>query len=362
MRRILRVGSYPTIENPGVGRHIYEISNIKDYETTYLTPEKKETFIKEKQNVDLVRFWFFNTKRNLSDNILKKILFISKRLFFIFIFTLKGVYLIFKKRIRIIHIHSPMFIGIAIVANLLKLDCYITFHGTDFLRVKHKFWFEKSSYIFKKIFILSPHMKDYFSGLIGEKNVVRVFNSINSQIYKNFGLDRKKQILAVGSLKEEKGFEILIKSFASISSEEEFTQYKLKIAGDGIMFNQLQCLIEKLSMGRKIELIGHQTTENLVSLYNESEFFVLSSLSEGYPKALQEAIACGCKIISTDIPGAYQILENLDKNSYILADKNSVASLSGAIMQSINLEIPNKFFNKSWLDIKEIYAKNYNSQ
>lgn len=52
-----------------------------------------------------------------------------------------------------------------------------------------------------------------------------------------------------------------------------------------------------------VHLLGRLSQADLVAPYNRSDLFVLASYSEGLPLTIIEAMACGCKVIVTDLPG-----------------------------------------------------------
>ena len=52
-----------------------------------------------------------------------------------------------------------------------------------------------------------------------------------------------------------------------------------------------------------VHLLGRLSQADLVASYNRSDLFVLASYSEGLPLTIIEAMACGCKVIVTDLPG-----------------------------------------------------------
>ena len=52
-----------------------------------------------------------------------------------------------------------------------------------------------------------------------------------------------------------------------------------------------------------MHLLGRLSQTDLVASYNRSDLFVLASYSEGLPLTIIEAMACGCKVIVTDLPG-----------------------------------------------------------
>jgi len=133
-------------------------------------------------------------------------------------------------------------------------------------------------------------------------------NPINIECEK---VDKENIVLAVGRLDKQKGFELLIEEFSKID-----TNWRLVIAGEGKERNNLEKLIKK----DNISLIGNQKDIN--KWYAKSSIFVLSSIREGFPNVLIEAMSCRCACISFDCPyGPSEIIEN-NKNGILVENQN----------------------------------------
>lgn len=169
--------------------------------------------------------------------------------------------------------------------------------------------------------------KKYFSNSIQNRSVV-INNSVPLK-YNDFPIpaERKKIIVNVGRLHEQKNQELLINSFAEIS--EKFPEYKLEIYGEGELKNRLDGYIKNLNLEKKVYLKG--ATKNLFDEIVGSSLFVLSSDYEGMPNALMEAMALGIPCISTDCsPGGAKELITTGENG-IITPRNSVAELAEAM-------------------------------
>ena len=84
------------------------------------------------------------------------------------------------------------------------------------------------------------------------------------------------------------------------------------ILGEGRLRPELQQLSKQLGIDNDLELPGF--VQNPYQYMARSSAFVLSSLYEGLPGVLIQALACGCPVISTDCPGGSA--EILDYGKY----------------------------------------------
>lgn len=103
-------------------------------------------------------------------------------------------------------------------------------------------------------------------------------------------------IINVGSLSYQKGQIHLIRAFSKV--KENNNDIKLVILGTGKLECKLKKLAKELGLEDDIFFLGFQ--KNPFKYLNNSNIFVLTSLYEGFPNALVEAMACGLPIISTD--------------------------------------------------------------
>lgn len=169
--------------------------------------------------------------------------------------------------------------------------------------------------------------KEYFSKTIQNRSIV-INNSVSIK-YSDYSIPkiRKKVIVNVGRLHQQKNQQLLINSFAKISPQ--FPEYKLEIYGEGELEDNLKEHIKNLGLENKVYLKG--TTKNLFEKIVNSSLFVLSSNYEGMPNALMEAMALGIPCISTDCsPGGARELISTGKNG-IIVPKNSEYELAKAI-------------------------------
>lgn len=113
-------------------------------------------------------------------------------------------------------------------------------------------------------------------------------------------------VLAVGRLTEAKNYPLLIKAFARLRSQRAC---RLLILGEGAQRRYLEDLALKLGVSAHVSMPGFE--RNPFPYMSRAAVFVLSSSWEGLPAALIQAMACGCRVVSTDCPsGPREILEN----------------------------------------------------
>jgi glycosyltransferase involved in cell wall biosynthesis len=120
----------------------------------------------------------------------------------------------------------------------------------------------------------------------------------------------RKQLMAMGRLSHEKGFDLLLQAFARLAPHHP--DWDLTIWGEGALKEQLMQQRDDLALTDRVSIPGptRSPREQLAA----SDIFVLSSRHEGFPNALCEAMASGLPAVSFDCkfgPGSI-IRDNVD--------------------------------------------------
>ncbi|MHB1566942.1 MAG: glycosyltransferase family 4 protein [Acidiferrobacter sp.] len=105
---------------------------------------------------------------------------------------------------------------------------------------------------------------------------------------------RSPFIIAIGRLTHQKGFDHLIRAFASCAARHP--QWRLVILGEGAMRPILERLITTEQLSGRVLMPGIQ--QNTSDWLRKADLFVLSSRFEGFPNALLEAMAAGLAVVS----------------------------------------------------------------
>jgi glycosyltransferase involved in cell wall biosynthesis len=132
-------------------------------------------------------------------------------------------------------------------------------------------------------------------------------------------------IAAVGRLSAEKGYGLLIRAVASLRRCGKHVG--LWIAGDGQERSSLAALIAQLSAESYVHLLGHVADPR--GLYQAADAFALSSIREGLPNVVLEAMALQTPVIATRVAGIPKLIT--DEQDGLLIPPGDEAALAGAI-------------------------------
>ncbi len=114
-----------------------------------------------------------------------------------------------------------------------------------------------------------------------------------------------KTIISVGRLVKSKNFEELIKIFHHIGNKD----WNLIIVGGGPEYDNLNLLVQKLEISNQVYLLGQQ--DDVDFYFSKGSIFAYTSLSEGFPNVLNEAMSFPLSVISYDcIAGPSDMIVN----------------------------------------------------
>ncbi|RYG49453.1 glycosyltransferase [bacterium] len=146
-----------------------------------------------------------------------------------------------------------------------------------------------------------------------------------------FGPDQPPVIVAMGRLSPEKGFPMLLKAWSIL---EKRTDARLLILGEGSQRAELEALVDELRLDRdRVRLPGF--VANPYAYLAKARLFAFSSVFEGTPLALIEALACGLPVVSTDCTyGPRTILKDGEYGRLVpVGDHDAFAA---AILEALN--------------------------
>jgi glycosyltransferase involved in cell wall biosynthesis len=153
-------------------------------------------------------------------------------------------------------------------------------------RMKNDFTIDLNAKASKINVLYNPFDVEYFQ----EKSKEEI------EKYVQYFINTHKTICTVGSFKKDKGYWHLIKAFIMV--RQSIKAGLIFIGCKGEMENEIRQMAETCGFKNDILFLGYK--ENPFKYISKCNLYVCSSIYEGFPNALVEAMACGTAVLSTD--------------------------------------------------------------
>lgn len=257
----------------------------------------------------------------------------------------------FRAALRIIRLHPDAAhihnIGPGLFIPLIRLfgiPVVLTYHSPNY---EHKKWGPIARAILRlgeslslrganRIIFVNRAQMEKYPQPIREKSVclpngISISNddADDASFIRQLGLCGKPYILAVGRLTPEKGFEYLVEAVNSLPQE-----VTLVIAGGADHSSAYLGRLKDLDRKNRTVFAGNLTSGPLNQLYRHASLFVLSSVNEGFPLVMLEAMAHRLPILASRIP-ATDIPQIADSRRFRPSD---VQDLARAISENLPLQ------------------------
>jgi glycosyltransferase involved in cell wall biosynthesis len=145
------------------------------------------------------------------------------------------------------------------------------------------------------------------------EKVVTILNGIDiAAVAKAQPIDRKREgvppdvklVVWAGRMDPVKDLGTLLNAFARARDNVNAC---LVLLGDGPERSRVESRIARLKLQHEVRLAGWR--EDTLSWFKAADAFLFTSLTEGSPNALIEAMACGCPVIASDLPSIRELIE-----------------------------------------------------
>ncbi len=221
--------------------------------------------------------------------------------------------------------YIAMQLGLPYIVSLRGSD--VPFHNKRyywldrliFQRLSRKVWHEATAVVAN-----SQKLRELALRTSPDQDIQIIFNGVDInefQARSERGNGSTLKIIATGRLSKQKGHKYLIEAISDMKD------VGLCLVGDGDQKESLKLLAKRC--GSNVHFVGKVDHEDIKSLLQGSDIFVLPSLNEGMSNSLLEAMACGLPVITTDTGGSKELVR---ENGIVVPSKD-VQKLREAIMQ-----------------------------
>ncbi len=143
----------------------------------------------------------------------------------------------------------------------------------------------------------------------------------------------KVKIIFIGRLIPRKGFHRVVRALPSVQKQAT-VPFEVEVVGTGAHRAELDSLAEELGVSELIRYVGMVPYDQLEKSYQYADIFVLTSLSEGMPSVILEAMGSGLPIIASNVGGNNEIVHEGENGFLIMGD--DIELLANRIAQLVN--------------------------
>jgi glycosyltransferase involved in cell wall biosynthesis len=182
---------------------------------------------------------------------------------------------------------------------------------------------------------VSDFNRRHLSAYAGSNEIVRIYNGLDLERFSPNGVqpDEPPLVLAVGRLIEKKGFADLVRACEVVRRRGR--TFRCAIVGKGPLERELRALVRELGVEDVVELTGPQPREQLLELYRRASVVAAPCVvgsdgnRDGLPTVLVEAMALGVPVVSTDVTGIPELVE--DGRTGLLVPQRDCEALANAL-------------------------------
>ena len=183
------------------------------------------------------------------------------------------------------------------------------------------------------------------------KKIIVQPSGVNEIFFSDFNRNfenEKFTVVTVANLFAKKNIELILEIAKVLK------KFKFILVGDGNHRKVLENIIQRNNIDN-VELVGFKSAEIVRKYYYESDCYLLTSLSEGTPTSILEAMACGLPIVSSNAGGVKSIL---GKHNCVVELSNSHQFIDCLSKFSVNLKLRRDVSEKNRIQSKKYAWKN----
>ena len=298
---------YPNDARLGAGLHGFYLSDLREEPTLIIAKRQKSNPVPPPGSARFVSIRFVDMAISDHSGPTRLIALLIKFLGYA-MFSLQSIPLILRFRPDIVHIHTPMPIIHGLFAKyVLGSKLFITFHGTDVRHMPRSRVLRALVRRADAVCYVSRSMRPIFEGAVPAERLLYTPNGVDTGAFPVGDGDRARTVLMVGSLRWQKGYADALNAFALFRSTNP--DWRLNIVGWGPQREELELQIRQSGLDGSVDFIDVAERVEVAKLMRESRLFMLSSVSEGFPKVLLETAASALPTVATDVGSCREVVE-----------------------------------------------------
>ena len=160
----------------------------------------------------------------------------------------------------------------------------------------------------------SDHLKNFVSELGFNNEILKINNGVDITDIKRTNVHKADiNLLIISRLVIQKNINIVIEAMELLDNKK----VKLSIIGEGGEFNKLEGVIHELNLQNRVQLLGKIDNNKISQFLLTADIFIQASDYEGLPHSVLEAINYEIPILSTEVGGCKDLLNDGERGFII---------------------------------------------
>ncbi|OHB97618.1 MAG: hypothetical protein A2Z57_10005 [Planctomycetes bacterium RIFCSPHIGHO2_12_39_6] len=250
----------------------------------------------------------------------------------------------------ILHLHTANAHSLGFLASMLTRGHKVIVSRRVSFPIRGFFGKLKYRGVAKVIAVSEDVKKGLINSGIPPRLIVTIHSAIDLSRYKERGVEPSRPIVGIiAHLAEHKGHKYFLEAAKEVSVIIPYATFL--VVGDGDKRRALEEYAQSLCIAEKVTFLGFQ--KDIPKLIPGCTITVLSSISgEGSPGVLKESMAAGIPVVTTDVGGSSEIVED-GITGFVVPPKNSKALASAMIKLLTDAELRERMTLEGLRKVKE---------
>lgn len=248
-----------------------------------------------------------------------------------------------QHEIDVINVHYPLphALHYLLAARLLGLPLVVSTHGADLFpggspkerySAALRFVLRRADAVTCPSKAFAARVEALFPDLADR--ITHVHNGIDPTEFPSASavLERRNEsdefaLVSIAMLNRKKAVDVLLRAATILA--EDGVEFRLRLAGEGPLRNELERLSERLSIDDRVDFLGMLDRSEVIDLLLGCDVFVLPSRAEPFGIVLAEAMMAGRPVVATRVGGIPEVVD--DGETGFLVEPDDPAELADAL-------------------------------
>jgi glycosyltransferase involved in cell wall biosynthesis len=166
---------------------------------------------------------------------------------------------------------------------------------------------------------------------IFEEKIHIIYTAISADWSTTFPQNNKVEPhwVSIGRLHWRKGYDTLLIAYSILKRENFGGLRPLFIIGEGEEREKLEYMAKNLGIDMEVHFLGQKSRDEIREYFSSTEIYIQSSLYEGFPNSLGEAMISGIPVVSNNVNGVSEVW--LNDYEDLLSNPGQPSSLADSI-------------------------------